>query len=101
MSGLMQPNKRQDVTMILGKLKDSSTSENSSEALKEANEQSMQKLSGEEDIIDASTAQEAAATSLMSALESKNTKAIASAIVDFIKLTNLEHEQLEEISGED
>lgn len=93
----MHPDKRQDVTMILGKLKDSSTSENSSEALKKANEQSMEKLSGQEDDIDASTAQEAAATSLMNALQSQDTKAIASAIVDLIKLTNLDESQLHEL----
>jgi hypothetical protein len=100
MPGLMQPNKRQDVTMILGKLKDSSTSENTSEALKEANENSMEKLTGQEDPITTDTAQEAAATSLMNALESKNTKAIASAIIDLIKLTNLDESQLHEL-GED
>jgi hypothetical protein len=97
----MQPNKKQDITMILGKLKDSSTSENSSEALKTANEEAMQQMTGQEDDINASTAQEAAATSLMTALESKNPKSIASAIIDLIKLTNLEDEQEESVYGDD
>ena len=96
MPGLMHDDKKQDITMILGKLKGASTSENSSEALKAANEESVNLLAGEEDKIDASTAQEAAAVSLMTALDSKNPQSIASAIIDLIKLTNLEHEQFED-----
>jgi len=100
MPGLMQPNKRQDVTMILGKLKDSSTSENTSEALKAKNAEAVQLITEEDDKITTDTAQEAAATSLMTALESKNPQAIASAIIDLIKLTNLEGEQFESLGIE-
>ena len=96
MPGLMHDDKKQDITMILGKLKGASTSENSSEALKAANEESVNLLAGAEAKIDASTAQEAAAVSLMTALDSKNPQSIASAIIDLIKLTNLEHEQFED-----
>jgi hypothetical protein len=95
----MHSDKKQDITMILGKLKDSSTSENSSEALKAKNEENMEQLSSQEDDINAGTAQEAAATSLMSALESKNPKSIASAIIDLIKLTNLEDDQEKPVGG--
>jgi hypothetical protein len=97
MPGLMQPQKKDDITMILGKLKGSSTSENSSEALKAKNEENVEIMTSEDDQVDSSTAQEAAAQSLMSAITAQNPKAIASAIIDLIKLTDLEDDKLDEL----
>lgn len=81
--------------MILGKLKGSSTSENSSDALKAKNEQNVEIMTEPDDMVDSGTAQEAAASSLMAAITAQNPKSIASAIIDLIKLTDLEEDQLE------
>lgn len=99
MPGLMQPEKKNDVQLILGKLKGSSTSENTSDALKAQNEENMEVLTGGEDDVDASTAQEAAASSLMAAITSQDAKAVASAIIDLINLTDLDKDQLKKIVG--
>lgn len=94
--GLMHPNKKDDVQMILGKLKGSSTSENSSEAIKAENEKNVELLTSEEDQVDASTAQEAAASSLMAAITAQDPKMMASAIMDLMRLLDLEEDKLED-----
>ena len=96
MPGLMHDPKKDDVQMILGKLKGSSTSENSSEAIKASNEKNVELLTSEEDQVDASTAQEAAASSLMAAITANNPKMMASAIMDLMRLLDLEEDKLED-----
>ncbi len=86
----MHSPKKDDVQMILGKLKGSSTSENTSDALKAKNEQNVEMMTGQDDQVDSSTAQEAAASSLMAAITAQDPKSIASAIIDLIKLTDLD-----------
>lgn len=95
MPGLMQPDKKNDVQLILGKLKGASTSENSSEAIKTENEKSVELLT-QDDQVDSSTAQEAAASSLMAAITAQDPKMMASAIMDLMRLLDLEEDKLED-----
>jgi len=102
MPGLMSPKNRQAVQVIMGKLSGASTSENSSEALKKKNEDSMEEVSLEsKDEVNNGTAIEAASSSLMSALDAKDSKQMASALMDLFELFDLAKESREvEPSGE-
>ena len=93
---LMLPKKGDAVTTILGKLSGASTSENSSEALKKKNENAMEEISTEgKDEVNASSALEAASASVMSAFESKDSKALISGLRDIFNLFELEDDQVE------
>lgn len=79
--------KKPDVSLILERIKPA----NSSDAIKESNERIAEAPTNEiGDEIDASTAQEAAAISLQNALDSKDPKALYSAIKELFELFKLE-----------
>lgn len=84
------------ITAIMGKLSGASTSENSSEELKKKNENAINEISMEgKDDVDASSALEAASQSMMSAFQSKDNKALVSALRDIFNLFELEDDKLE------
>jgi hypothetical protein len=90
MPGLLHDPKKDDVQMILSKIKGVPSSENSSDAIKAENEQNVEMITSVEDPVDASVAEEAAAQSLMTALSAQDPKGIISAIKDVIELMNLD-----------
>lgn len=96
MPGMMTPKNRQSVQVIMKKLAGASTSENSSDAMKANNEDSMETISLEnKDEVNSGTAIEAASQSMINALDSKDPKALASAMMDLFQLFDMAEDKQE------